>query len=71
MCFVVLKVVRSPRFDHGHDEESRDGRDIRFIYWKVIFGHRNGSGVIRVFFGVPGGYLNALLPGEVVGLHGP
>ena len=23
MCFDVPKVVRSPGFDHGHDEESR------------------------------------------------
>ena len=29
MCFDVLKVVRSPRCNHGHDEESRNGRDIK------------------------------------------
>ena len=29
MCFDVLKVVRSPGCDHGHDEESRNGRDIK------------------------------------------
>ena len=29
MCFDVPKVVRSPRYDHGHDEESRHGRDIK------------------------------------------
>ena len=29
MCFDVLKVVWSPRFDHRHDEESRNGRDIK------------------------------------------
>ena len=28
MCFDVSKVVRSPGCDHGHDEESRNGRDI-------------------------------------------
>ena len=28
MCFDVPKVVRSPRCDHGHDEQSRNGRDI-------------------------------------------
>ena len=28
MCFDVPKVVRSPRCDHGHDEESQNGRDI-------------------------------------------
>ena len=43
VCFDVLKVVRSPGFDHGHDEESRNGRDERSIYWKPMFGHRNGS----------------------------
>ena len=26
--FDVSKVVRSPGCDHGHDEESRNGRDI-------------------------------------------
>ena len=25
MCFDVPKVVRSPGYDHGHDEESRNG----------------------------------------------
>ena len=29
MCFNVPKVVRSPGCDHGHDEESRNGRDIK------------------------------------------
>ena len=29
MCFDVPKVVRSPAYDHGHDEESRNGRDIK------------------------------------------
>ena len=29
MCFDVLKIVRSPRCDHGHDEESRNGRDMK------------------------------------------
>ena len=29
MRFDVPKVVRSPGFDHGHDEESRNGRDIK------------------------------------------
>ena len=30
MCFDVPQVVRSPGCDHGHDEESRNGRDIKF-----------------------------------------
>ena len=29
MCFDVQKIVRSPGCDHGHDEESRNGRDIK------------------------------------------
>ena len=29
MCFDVPKVVRSPAYDHGHDKESRNGRDIK------------------------------------------
>ena len=29
MCFDVPKFVRSPGYDHGHDEESRNGRDIK------------------------------------------
>ena len=29
MCFDVSKIVWSPGCDHGHDEESRNGRDIK------------------------------------------
>ena len=29
MCFDVPKVVRSPGCDHGDDEESQNGRDIK------------------------------------------
>ena len=29
MCFDVPKVVQSPGCDHGHDEESRNGRDMK------------------------------------------
>ena len=29
MHFDVPKLVRSPGCDHGHDEESRNGRDIK------------------------------------------
>ena len=29
MCFDVPKVVRSPGYDHRHDEESRNGRDVK------------------------------------------
>ena len=29
MHFDIPKVVRSPGCDHGHDEESQNGRDIK------------------------------------------
>ena len=29
MYFDISKVVRSPGYDHGHDEESQNGRDIK------------------------------------------
>ena len=29
MCFDVPKVVRSPGCDHGHDEEYRNGREVK------------------------------------------
>ena len=29
MCFDVPKVDQSPGYDHGHDEESRNGRDMK------------------------------------------
>ena len=29
MCFDVPKVVRTPGYDHVHDEESQNGRDIK------------------------------------------
>ena len=40
----------------------------RFIYWKVIFGHPNGSKLVWVFFRVPESYGNS--PGEVMGHMG-
>ena len=29
MCFDLPKVVQSPECDHGHDEESLNGRDVK------------------------------------------
>ena len=40
----------------------------RLIYWKVIYGHRNGSDKVQGFFEVPGGYRNP--PGKLMGLMG-
>ena len=69
MCFDVPKVVRSPKYDHGHDEESRNGRDIKidileaYVWISKVF--RVKSGFYRSTGGVTGP------PGGLLGLHGP
>ena len=51
MCFDVPKVVRSPGCDHGHDEEFRNGRDIKidilegYVWTSEWF--RMSSGIYR------------------------
>ena len=48
MCFDVPKVVWSPGYDHGHDEESRNGRDIKidileaYIWISEVFRVKSG-----------------------------
>ena len=48
MHFDVPKVVRSPGCDHGHDEESRNGRDIKidileaYIWISEVFRVKSG-----------------------------
>ena len=57
MCFDVPKVVRSPGYEHGHDEESRNGRDIKidiledYVWTSERFGI--GSGILRSTGGLP------------------
>ena len=57
MSFDVPKVVRSPGCDHGHDEESRNGRDIKidileaYIWISELF--REKSGFFRSTGGLP------------------
>ena len=57
MCFDVPKVVRSPGCDHGHDEESRNGRDIKidildgYVWKSECF--RVSSGIYRSTGGLP------------------
>ena len=68
MCFDVPKVVRSPGYDQGHDEESQN---VRYVKIDILEGYIRTSErfrVIMVFFGVPGSYGNS--PGEVMGLIG-
>ena len=59
MCFDVPKVVRSPGCDHGHDEESRNGRDIKIDILDDYIRTSERFRVIRVFFGVPESYGNS------------
>src|SRR3954467_14266488 len=69
MHFDVPKVVRSPGCDHGHDEESQNGRDIKidileaYIWTSELF--RVKSAFYRSTEGLPEP------PGELMGLHGP
>ena len=58
MSFDVPKVVRSPGYDHGHDEESRNGRDVKIDILDDYIRTSERFRVIRVFFGVPGRYGN-------------
>ena len=69
MHFDVPKLVRSPGCDHGHDEESRNGRDIKI---DILDGYIRTPEVFQVIsekIGEPEGYRNP--SGEVMGLMGP
>ena len=69
ICFDVPKVVRSPGYDHGHDKESQNGRDIKidileaYIWTSEEF--RVKSGFYRSAGGVTG------TPWGLMGLIGP
>ena len=69
MHFDVPKVVRSPGCDHGHDEESRNGRDIKidileaYVWISEVF--RVKSGFFRSTGRLPEP------PGNLMGLSGP
>ena len=68
MSFDVPKIVRSPGCDHGHDEESRNGRDIKI---DILDDYIRTPEVIRVISektGVPEGYRTP--PGELMGHMG-
>ena len=68
MCFDVPKVVWSPGFDHGHDEESRNGRYIKI---DILEGYVWTSEWFRVSLGIyrsTGGYRNP--PGSIWALLG-
>ena len=69
MCFDVPKVVRSPGYDHRHDEESRNGRDIKidileaYIWISEVFRVKLGFYEITRRLPEP--------PGRYMGLSGP
>ena len=67
--FDVPKVVRNPGCDHGHDEESQNGRDIKIDILDDYIRTSEWFRVIRVFFGVRESYGNSL--GSIWALLGP
>ena len=69
MYFDIPKVFRSPGCDHGHVEESRNGRDKKI---DILDDYIRTPEVFRVISqktGVPEGLPEP--PGEVLGLSGP
>ena len=69
MSFDVPKLVRSPGCDHGHDEESLNGRDIKI---DILDGYIRTPKVFRVISektGEPEGYRNP--SGRSNGPYGP
>ena len=69
MCFDVPKIVRSPGCDHGHDEDSLNGRDINI---DILDDYIRTP---EVFQGSSDNYHSAgglsEPPGELMGQHGP
>ena len=68
MHFDVPMVVRSPGCDHGHDEECRNGQDMKIDILEAYVDIRSVPGEIGIFTGVPGGYRNP--PGGIWALVG-
>ena len=57
-CFDVPKVYWSPGCDHRHDEESRNGRDIKIDILDGYIRTPEGFRLISEKTGVPEGYRN-------------
>ena len=68
MCFDVPKIVRSTGYDHGHNEESRNGQDVKIDilddYVRTLKVFREVSDIYRS----TGGYRNP--SGSILGLMG-
>ena len=71
MLFDVPKFVQSPGCDHGHDKESRNGRDININilddYVRTPEMFREVSDIYRSTEGLP----EPPSPGEYIGPNGP
>ena len=72
MCFDVPKVVRNPGYDHRHDEESRNGRDIYIDILDHVIRTPEVFRIVSGKTGVPEGLPDPPPPpGELMGHHGP
>ena len=69
MSFDVPKLVRSPGCDHGHNKESRNGRDIKIDILDHIIRTPEVFWIVSDKTGVLEGLPEP--PGEVMGLSGP
>ena len=69
MHFDIPKIVRSPGCDHGHDEESRNGQDMKidileaYVWISEVFRVKSG------FYQSTGRLPEP--PGRLMGLSGP
>ena len=69
MSFDVPKLVRSPGCDHGHDEESRNGRDINIDILEAYVWTSEVFRVKSAFYRSTGRLPEP--PGNLMGLNGP
>ena len=67
--FYVPKVVRRPGCDHGHDEESRNGRDIKIDILDDVIRTTDEFREVPYNYRSAGGLSEP--PGGLMGLHGP
>ena len=58
MCFDVGKLVQSPGYDHGHDEESRNGRDMKIDILEGYFWTPERFWISSGIYRSTGGYRN-------------
>ena len=69
MCFDVPKVVWSPGYDHRHDEESQNGRDVKIVILDDYVRTPERFQKVLDIYRSTGGYRNPR--GGLMGLHGP